>query len=314
MLEYRDYIWEVYQQKSFSKAARKLYVSQPWLSSVVKKVEKEVQQPLFDRSTNPISLTEAGEYYMKKIEQVRLIEDEMKKHFADLHAQSGVSLKIGSSMFFCTYVLPQLLSDFCGEYPESVITFTEGVTAELHNQLEKGRLDFVMEVEKPQSKGLESRILAREELILAVPSSYELPEEVACSAYTFDEFLHRNESPLNKPAVNLSSFRDFSFIMLAEGNDSNRRGLDLCRNAGFTPKVSMYLTQMMTAYYLVCEGQGISLLRSTIPEHVTPNGHVNFFLLDDDLAQRNIYISYRQGKLKPIHRELIDYICSGDLQ
>ena len=62
MLNYKEYIYAIYQERSFSKAAQKLYVSQPWLSSVVKKVEQEIKTPLFDRSTNPISLTPAGEY------------------------------------------------------------------------------------------------------------------------------------------------------------------------------------------------------------------------------------------------------------
>ena len=62
MTNYKEYIYAVYQEKSFSKAARKLYVSQPWLSATIKKAEEELGLPLFDRSTNPISLTEAGRY------------------------------------------------------------------------------------------------------------------------------------------------------------------------------------------------------------------------------------------------------------
>ena len=53
MLNYKEYIYAIYQEHSFSKAAQKLFVSQPWLSSVVKKVEQEIKTPLFDRSTNP---------------------------------------------------------------------------------------------------------------------------------------------------------------------------------------------------------------------------------------------------------------------
>ena len=48
MLNYKEYIYAIYQEHSFSKAAQKLFVSQPWLSSVVKKVEQEIKTPLFD--------------------------------------------------------------------------------------------------------------------------------------------------------------------------------------------------------------------------------------------------------------------------
>ena len=84
MTNYKEYIYAVYQEKSFSKAAKKLYVSQPWLSATIKKAEEELGLALFDRSTNPISLTEAGRYYIEKYEQITAIEEEMIEHFTDL--------------------------------------------------------------------------------------------------------------------------------------------------------------------------------------------------------------------------------------
>jgi len=60
MLKNMDYVYAVYLNQSFSKAAKALYISQPALSAAIKKVEVEVGTPLFDRGTNPISLTEAG--------------------------------------------------------------------------------------------------------------------------------------------------------------------------------------------------------------------------------------------------------------
>ena len=81
MTNYKEHIYAVYQEKSFSKAAKKLYVSQPWLSATVKKAEQELGLPLFDRSTNPISLTKAGRYYIERIEQIMAIETEMEGRF-----------------------------------------------------------------------------------------------------------------------------------------------------------------------------------------------------------------------------------------
>ena len=81
MLDYKEYICAISEEKSFSRAAQKLYVSQPWLSSVVKKVEQEIKTPLFDRSTTPISLTPAGEYYVEQAKRVMAIEEEMRRHY-----------------------------------------------------------------------------------------------------------------------------------------------------------------------------------------------------------------------------------------
>ena len=89
MTYYKEYIYAVYQEKSFSKAAKKLYVSQPWLSATVKKAEQELGLPLFDRSTNPISLTKAGRYYIERIEQIMAIETEMEGRFKELQNRTA---------------------------------------------------------------------------------------------------------------------------------------------------------------------------------------------------------------------------------
>ena len=60
MLKGMDYVYAVYQEKSFSKAAEKLYISQPALSNTIKKVEKELGLQLFDRSSSPVRATPAG--------------------------------------------------------------------------------------------------------------------------------------------------------------------------------------------------------------------------------------------------------------
>ena len=64
------YIYKIYKEGSFSKAAKDLYISQPSLSATLKKVEQKIGMPLFERSTNPIQLTECGKQYIKTAEQL----------------------------------------------------------------------------------------------------------------------------------------------------------------------------------------------------------------------------------------------------
>ncbi|MGE4277231.1 MAG: LysR family transcriptional regulator [Lawsonibacter sp.] len=308
MLDYKEYLYAIYQERSFSKAAKKLYVSQPWLSATVKKVEQELKLPLFDRGTTPISLTEAGRYYIQQVERIMTIEDEMRRTFADMSAAEGTSLHIGSSMFFCTYVLPSLLSEFRTQYPQITLTFTEGSSSALAEQVAAGKLDFLLEVEAPDSKLLDSMVWATEELALAVPAAYPVNRELCRYAYTFEEFLNRNQPGLRKPPVPLTAFRKAPLMMLNRNNDSYARSLTLCENAGFSPNISLYLSQMMTAYYLVCEGRGVAFLRSTIPEYVAPTDSVVFYTLDDPQAMRNIYLSYRKRQSNPVQRKLIDFM------
>ena len=87
----------------------------------------------------------------------------------------------------------------------------------------------------------------------------------------------------------------------------------ICKNADFVPKTTLYMTQMMTAYYLVCEGQGIAFLRSTIPEYVSPTDKVLFYLLEDPLTMRNIYLSHRKKQTGDVLQKLIHFMKSQSL-
>lgn len=312
MLNYKEYIYAIYREHSFSKAAQKLYVSQPWLSSVVKKVEQEIKTPIFDRSTTPISLTPAGEYYIRQVEKVMAIEEDMRAHFAQLSRQ-GTQLHIGSSMFFCTYVLPQLFQEFREENPQITLTLTEGGSEVMTEKLLERRLDFFLEAEPLQNAKIQSVAWCTEEIVLAVPARFSINQKLSDYCYSFDALLKRNEPGEKKPAVPLEAFREEPFLLLQQGNDSYRRSMQLCEHAGFVPKSSVYLTQMMTAFYLVCEGQGVSFLRSTIPEYVAPTESVVFYQLDDPIASRPIYLSYLKQPADPVQQKLIDFMWNHSL-
>ncbi|NBI66153.1 LysR family transcriptional regulator [Pseudoflavonifractor sp. 60] len=308
MTNYREYIYAVYQEKSFSKAAKKLFVSQPWLSAAIKKAEQELGLALFDRSTSPISLTEAGRYYIAKYEEIAAIEEEMREHFRQIRDVERTELHIGSSMFFCTYVLPGLMEEFQLLYPQVTLTLTEGGNKTLVEKLMNGQLDFLLEAERPANNRVHSIPWASEEIVLAVPAGNPVNEKLTAYRYCFTDFLSRTQTGNRRPPVPLEAFSQEKFLLLKEGNDIHQRSLQMCKHTGFSPKVSLYLAQMMTAYYLVLEGQGIAFLRSTIPAHVAPTDRVVFYQLGDPLAVRSIYLSYTPQNANPVKQHLVDFM------
>ena len=306
--DYKEYIYAVYRERSFSKAAQVLHTSQPWLSAKVKEVEQTLGAPLFDRSTSPLTVTPAGEYYVAQAEKIMQVEAEMDQYFEALRQASAGRLRIGSSMFFCTYVLPALLAGFQKDHPGVTLTFEEGATAILSEKLLRGDLDVILEAEKPEQTGIRSILWEREEILLAVPARFAINRELADYCYTFDEVLKRDLPGCGKPPVPLERFAGQPFLLLDGTNDIHNRCLSICRNAGFTPAVKLQLTQMMTAYYLVCEGQGVSMLRASIPESVTPTDSVVFYQLQDPLAVRDIYLSYVRLRDSALKKQLIAYL------
>ena len=67
------YIYQVYEEGSFSRAAQRLYMTQPALSIAVQKVEESIGMPLFDRSRRPLKLTAAGQIYIDAVKKMNEI-------------------------------------------------------------------------------------------------------------------------------------------------------------------------------------------------------------------------------------------------
>lgn len=100
------YVYEIYRQKSFSKAAQALFITQPALSIAIGKLEASLGMPLFDRSTRPISLTPAGRIYLQTIEKTRALEQDLRHQLDDIRALRTGTITIGSSHFINACILP----------------------------------------------------------------------------------------------------------------------------------------------------------------------------------------------------------------
>jgi len=93
----KDLIYTVYQEKSISKAAQKLFVSQPSLSIMIRKIEEEIGLPLFDRTSKPIRMTEAGMEYVKAAEAIMHIEKSFDNYVNSANELLTGSLTIGGN-------------------------------------------------------------------------------------------------------------------------------------------------------------------------------------------------------------------------
>ena len=167
-----EYVYEVYKEKSFSKAARNLYISQPSLSAAVKKVEQQVGCEIFDRSTTPIQLTECGEVYIESVKKVMEIEESFDNFKSDLEELKRGSISIGGTTFFTSFILPPIIQRFSEKYPCISINLVETNTGQLEKELFEGQIDLVIDNYCFDSMIYESHFFAKEQLVLAVPVKY----------------------------------------------------------------------------------------------------------------------------------------------
>ncbi len=299
MLNEMKYAVALYREGSFSKAARSLFISQPALSSAIRKLENEVGIPLFDRSTSPIRPTEAGLFYIRSVQQVLAIEQNMNEYFESIRSLENGSLTIGTTTFYCCYSLPLHLKPFSSKYPDLHINLVEDTTnSSLSERLMKGDLDMVLTSNPATFEDFQKQFFTKEYLVLAVPSSYSVNDKLKASVLSYDDVLAGKHKLSSTPGISLKELKDLPYISLRQESDLYHRSMDLFTNAGITPNIHTYTDQMPTSYYMTYYGYGYSIIRDTtlnivpIPADSDPS-KVVFYKIDDPLAIRDIYFYYR---------------------
>lgn len=259
MFQYKDYIYEVYKEKSISKAAANLYISQPSLSARIIKIEKEFGMPIFDRSTTPLRLTEFGKVYIKAIEDVYAIEKRIENSINDIHMLRRGELSLGASNVFAAYALPPIIAKFKKKYPEVKINLIEGNTETLEALLSENKVDIVIDNNRYDTGIYDKALYTQERLLLAVPKIFKECEQAVEYALTEECIKSKSYKNADWPAVPLSLFRSIPFVMLAPNNDTRIRGDKICREAGFQPNVVLEVHQQSTAYMIATTKMGGNL-------------------------------------------------------
>ena len=93
------YVYTICQEGSFSKAARKLYLTQPALSIAIRKIEQEIGMPLFDRHRKPLELTAAGEIYLDTAKKTILLEQEQRQRLSDIRNLVTGTIRLGGTHY-----------------------------------------------------------------------------------------------------------------------------------------------------------------------------------------------------------------------
>ena len=291
-----NYVYEVYRTQSFSKAAKNLYISQPSLSAMIKKIEAKVGAPLFDRSTNPIQLTEYGEQYIRIAEKIMDLEDEFAYYTDNLNELKTGHLSIGTTSFFASYILPKYISQFSAAYPHVKVNLYEADSQTLAQKAYVNEVDMVIDNFHTSDDIYCHRVLMKEYLLLAVPASFPSNRRATRYQLTWEDVnldTHLNPS---FPGVPLEKFAEEPFVTLRLPNDTRKRMENICQNAGVKLNTILKLDQLLTTYHLTENGMGASFVSDTVVKKLSPNQNIIYYKLDDPNAVRNVTLYYRNHK------------------
>ena len=127
----------IFEEKNVTKAAERLYISQPALSYRLKNLEKEFGAKIVLRNTTGVVFTHQGEYLLNYALKMLTQLTSAKEHIQNMENKIQGTLRIGTSAIFAHYELPEILKGFLESYPDVDISLKTGLSSQINKMLQK---------------------------------------------------------------------------------------------------------------------------------------------------------------------------------
>lgn len=297
MIQEMKYICTIWEEKNFTRAAEKLFISQPALSATVKRVETSLDIQIFDRSTKPISLTTEGEKYIQSAKQILKILDDMDVYFSQLNQLQAGKVVIGTSEFFSSYIMPEIIRDFKKIYKQIEIEIQVGTPIGRNKMLREEAIDIIISVENELDAGtMDIKNWKQEHLLLAISKDKPITNSLKRSRFTIADIKNKEHLRNQEKKISISHFSKEPFLSLRKQNDIYNRTLKICNQAGFEPIFDTGASLHMTAYHMVRAGLGIAFVRESLIDNVLDTNDIYLYDIDSPEVYRDICIAFKKNK------------------
>jgi len=284
------YAITVAEMGSYSKAAEKLFISQPALSQSIRRLEDELQVKLFHKKNGQMAPTLSGLVIIEYGRKILELQQEMIDEVSDMNNVCNGTLTIGVSPFYQKLYLSQWLPAFQECYPGVVVAVQECYTQATIAGVINGDLDFGLISNPIPDTVYECIKVFDEEVLLGVPPNHVIN----------DRYKESNEE---LPEVNLSDFKDINFISYRSGRNLTQLMIDKCMQAGFTPHVVFKCGSADSVNAMIANGMGVGFVPGAIAEICPPNQRAIYYRLKNDKMMRRFSLVCKKNKkITPIQQ------------
>ena len=284
--KYLEYFLCINEHKSISKAAQKLFISQPTLSQHIQKLEKYMGVEIFDRTSTPLSLTYAGEKLLKYAEKILDLEEQLIKEMNDISGFIKGRTTIGISPMHGNNLLPQILPKYKEKYPNIEIILVEENAQTLESLAEKGDVDIIISNLPIQSINLDYEILCLDQVLLAIPENL-LPEHI-------EKIESGTKMVFLNDRIDLNHIKNNEFLLLREGHRIRQISDNLFQGVGAKPHIFLESRNIETLHKLTSLGMGITFMSQNYVhslEDSINNGSLKLPHIDNGAKLYAIYFS-----------------------
>ncbi len=225
--------------RHFGRAAEACHVSQPTLSTQVRKLEEELGVTLVERAPRQVMLTPSGKDIVARARRVLAEVEQMRETARRSADPEAGSVRLGLFPTLGPYLLPHIVSDIRARFPRLELLLVEEKTELLLGLLREGRIDAAVLALPLHDDGLEVEFLFEEPFVLALPAAHPLA---------------------NHKELSLAEISHEHLLLLEDGHCLRDQALEVCQLAGAGEKEGFRATSLETLRQMVAAGVGITLL------------------------------------------------------
>ena len=270
------YLVSLAEHRHFGRAAEASFVSQPTLSTQIRKLEDELGVPLVERTPRKVLLTETGREIARRARGVLAEVEEIKAIAQRTRDPEAGKLRLGVFPTLGPYLLPHLVPRVRRRFPRLELLLIEEKTEQIVRMLREGTLDVGLLALPVHEESLHAEFLFEEPFVLAVPDDHPLA--------------HR------KTRLKLADLSDESLLLLEDGHCMRDQALELCQLAGAGEKVGFRATSLETLRQMVAANVGITLLPTlAIKPPVARTDNVQLLEFSGHAPSRRIALVWRKS-------------------
>lgn len=291
-----EYVIAVAQEKSFSKAAEKLFISQPALSQSIRRLEQELGISLFIRTTNSVRLSVAGELFVADGTVIHAMSNRLIKKMTDITNTEKGLVRLGVSSFYSAYHIANILPAFRAQYPDIQLEIIEDTSYNLERYVLDNTADISLVPFPLMHEGLDYEIIHHEQILFALPAESHLTARLT-SSFTAD-----------LPFFDLSLAANEPFIFLKKKQRFAEMGMTLCKAAGFEPNIVLDSMNWDTVNAMIGKGLGVGFVPEIVAERYGAMIHAPIYcrMISSDTTRPYAAVFHKGTPPSPLVRNFID--------
>ena len=279
------YIRTIAREGSVTAAAKKLYVSQPSLSQMIRQVEGEYGVSLFDRTVSPLRLTYAGEKYLEAANAMLTLNERLENELREIRQESSGLLRLGISVQRAIQILPVALPWFVMQYPKVSIELREEGSARLEELLENGEIDLAHAAIESVSPSLSYTLIEKEIIGVLAGKNAAIAQQL----------------PPGTP-ISVSMIREDAFVSLKPGHSVRVVQDAIFRASGVKPQILLETDSLEVAKRVALQAGACMLCSDIFVDEYARRGAVFYPLMDYE-NKRHLYACWRRGEKLPRYAE-----------